>query len=153
MKAETLFSNKDVAGAAKVYSEINAAAVSEKNRPGLLYQRGWCFSEAGDSQGAIRSLGEFIVKYPNDPRVPSAIAKRAKAYAETSEPAKAIADFDRLTSMTGAEGDLVSFAWLESARLRRSENNIPDMIVRYQGLLQKDENLTTNVKGEANYWI
>lgn len=153
MKAETLFSNKDVAGAAKVYSEINAAAVSEKNRPGLLYQRGWCFSEAGDSQGAIRSLGEFIAKYPTDARVPSAIAKRAKAYAETSEPAKAIADFDRLTAMEGAQPELVSFAWLESARLRRAENNIPDMIVRYQGLLQKEGDLTTNVKGEANYWI
>ena len=94
MKAETLFSNKETAAAAKVYSEINASLVSEKNRPGLLYQRGWCLSEAGDAQGAIRSLSEFIAKYPQDPRVSSAIAKRAKAYSESAEPAKAIADFD-----------------------------------------------------------
>lgn len=153
MKAEALFSNKETAAAAKIYSEINANIVSEKNRPGLLYQRGWCFSEAGDAQGAIRSLGEFIVKYPADPRIPSALAKRAKAYAESAEPAKAIADFDRLTAAPGTPDDLASFAWLESARMRRTENNIPDMIVRYQGLLKNVKNLSDNLQSEANYWI
>ena len=152
MKAETLFSNKDIAAAAKVYSEINTNVVSEKNRPGLLYQRGWCLSEAGDSQGAIRSLGDFITKYPNDSRVSSAIAKRAKAYAESAQPANAIADYDRLT-VTGTPADLASFAWLESARLRRSGNNIPDMIIRYQGLLKNVKDLSDNLQSEANYWI
>jgi hypothetical protein len=37
----------------------------------------------------------------------------------------------------GTPEDLASFAWLESARMRRDENNIPDMILRYQGLLQE----------------
>ncbi len=152
MKAETLFSNKETAAAAQVYSEINASLVSDKNRPGLLYQRGWCLSEAGDQQGAIRSLSEFISKYPDDDRIPSAHAKRAKAYAESAEPAKAIADFDRLTA-PGTPADLTSFAWLESARMRRSESNIPDMIVRYQGLLQNIEDLNPNLVAEANYWI
>ena len=152
MKAETLFNNKEVAAAAKVYSTINSSIVSEKNRPGLLYQRGWCLSEAGDAQGAIRSLAEFITKYPEDSRVPSALAKRAKAFVEVAEPAKAIADFDRLTGAATPE-DLTSFAWLESARLRRAENNIPDMIVRYQGLLKTVKNLSDNLQGEANYFI
>jgi tetratricopeptide (TPR) repeat protein len=153
MKAETLFSNKETAAAAKVYSEINASLVSEKNRPGLLYQRGWCLSEAGDAQGAVRSLSEFIAKYPQDPRVSSAIAKRAKSYAETAEPAKALADFDKLTASADTPDDLASFAWLESARLRRAEGNIPDMIVRYQGLLKNVQNLSDNLQSEANYWI
>ncbi len=153
MKAETLFANKDTAAAAKVYSEINASIVSEKNRPGLLYQRGWCLSEAGDTQGAIRSLGEFISKYPEDARIPSALAKRAKAYAESGEPAKAITDFDRLTAAPGTPEELASFAWLESARMRRSESNFPDMIVRYQGLLKNVKNLTDNLQAEANYYI
>lgn len=153
MKAETLFSNKETAAAAKAYSEINASLVSEKNRPGLLYQRGWCLSEAGDAQGAVRSLGEFIAKYPEDPRVSSAIAKRAKAYSESAEPAKAFADFDRLTASADTPDDLASFAWLESARLRRAEGNIPDMILRYQGLLKNIRNLSDNLQAEANYWI
>ncbi len=152
MKAETLFANKQTAEAAKVYNEINAAAVSEKNRPGLLYQRGWCLAEAGDHPGAIRSLSEFISRYPDDPRVPSALAKRAKAYVDSAEPQKAIADFDRLTA-AGSPEELVSYAWLESARMRRAENNIPDMIARYQGLLQNVGNLSENLQGEANYWI
>jgi tetratricopeptide (TPR) repeat protein len=49
--------------------------------------------------------------------------------------------------------DLASFAWLESARMRRSESNIVDMIVRYQGLLQNVKNLSDNLVAEANYWI
>jgi tetratricopeptide (TPR) repeat protein len=152
MKAETLFANKETAAAAKVYSEINATVISEKNRPGLLYQRGWCLSEAGDAQGAIRSLGEFITRYPEDSRIPSALGKRAKAYAESAEPQKAIADFDRLTA-PGTPEDLQSYAWLESARMRRGESNIPDMIARYQGLLKNVGNLSENLQGEANYWI
>jgi TolA-binding protein len=152
MKAETLFANKQTAEAATVYSEINAAAVSETNRPGLLYQRGWCLAEAGDHPGAVRSLTEFISRYPDDPRVPTALAKRAKAHVESAEPQKAIADFDRLTA-AGSPEDLASFAWLESARMRRAENNIPDMIARYQGLLKNIAGLSENLQAEANYWI
>lgn len=152
MKAESLFAANDTAGAAKVYSEINANVISEKNKPGLFYQRGWCLAEAGDHQGAIRSLTEFITRYPDDSRVPSALAKRAKAYVEIAEPQKAIADFDRLTA-AGIPADLTSFAWLESARMRRGENNIPDMIVRYQGLLKNVTDLSESHQAEANYWI
>lgn len=152
MKAEALFANKELQAAAKVYSEINASAVSEKNRPGLLYQRGWCLAEAGDHPGAVRSLTEFISRYPDDPRAPSALAKRAKAYVESAEPQKAIADFDRLAA-AGKPADLVSYAWLESARMRRAENNIPDMIARYQGLLKNVGDLSENLQSEANYWI
>ena len=152
MKAEALFSNKDLPAAAKLYSEINASRISEKNRPGLLYQRGWCLADAGDPQGAIRSLTDFIGKYPSDPRVTSALAKRASAYAASAEPAKAIKDFDRLTA-AGTPPDITSFAWLESARLRRTEGNLPDMIARYKGLLDNVKGLSPKLQAEANYWI
>jgi tetratricopeptide (TPR) repeat protein len=153
MKAETLFAAKQNAAAAKVYNEINATLVSDKNRRGLLYQRGWCLSEAGDAQGAVRSLSEFISKYPEDSRVASAIAKRAKAFVESAEPGKAITDFDYLTATAAVPPELKSFAWLESARLRRSENNLPDMMLRYRGLLQNVKALSESFQAEANYWI
>ena len=152
MKAEALFSSKNLPAAAKLYNEINAARISEKNRPGLLYQRGWCLAEAGDSQGAIRSLSDFISKYPGDPRLYSAIAKRATAYAASAEPAKAIKDFERLTA-SGTPAELTSFAWLESARMRRTEGNLPDMIARYKGLLDNVKDLNPKLQAEANYWI
>lgn len=152
MKAESLLAAKDVPAAAKAYSEVNAAFVGAKNRPGLLYQRGWCLAEAGDHQGAVRSLSEFITKYPDDPRIAAALAKRAKSHAESAEPQKAIADFDRLTA-DGMPADLGSYAWLESARLRRAEKNIPDMIARYKGLLGNVDQLSDNLQAEANYYI
>jgi len=152
MKAETLFSSKKVTEAAKIYSEVNASLVSDANRPGLLYQRGWCLAEAGDPQGAIRSFSEFIAQYPNDERINSALAKRAKCYAETSESAKAIADFDKLIH-SKADQTLLSFGWLESARMRRTEGNIPDMIVRYKGLLGSVKDLSDEHRAEASYWI
>ncbi len=152
MKAESLYDNHENAAAAKVYGEIDASAVSEENRPGLLYHRGWCLAEAGDSQGAVRSLTDFIEKYPKNDNVPSAIAKRASAYSQSAEPEKAIADFDRLTT-SGADADLTSFAWLESARMRRKDGNIPDMIVRYKGLLQNVTSLGEKLQAEADYYI
>lgn len=152
MKAESLFAENKINEAAKVYSTINAPSISAKNKPGLLYQRGWCLAEAGDPQGAIRSLGEFISQFPDDSRVPSALAKRAVCYGQISEPQNAIADFNRL-SAESMPADLRSFAWLESARLRRAEGNIPDMITRYKGLLQNVEKLSPNLQAEANYWI
>lgn len=152
MKAESLLAAKDVQAAAKAYSEVNAAFVGANNRAGLFYQRGWCLSEAGDHQGAIRSLSEFIAKYPDDPRIAAALAKRAKSYAESAEPGKAVADYDRLVA-EGMPEDLASHAWLESARLRRAEKNIPDMIARYKGLLGKVDHLSDNLQAEANYYI
>ena len=152
MKAETLFDNRQTAEAARLYRQITSAVVSEENRPGLLYKRGWCLAEAGDHPGAVRSLSDFIKRYPDDPRVPSALAKRAKCYVEGADPQKAIADFDRLTA-AGSPEDLASYAWLESARMRRAENNIPDMIARYQGLLKNITGLSENLQAEANYWI
>jgi tetratricopeptide (TPR) repeat protein len=152
MKAETLFANKDITAAAKVYSEINASRVSEKNRSGLLYQRGWCLAEAGDPQGAVRSFSDFISKFPNDSRLPSAIAKRASAYAASAEAANAIKDFDRLTA-AGTPAELMAYAWLESARLRRTEGNLADMITRYKGLLENAKDISPKLEAEANYWI
>ena len=153
MKAETLFAENKTAEAAKTYSKIDPARLSDTNRPGFLYQRGWCLAEAGDAQGAIRSLTDFLAKYPDDKRIHPALVKRAKAYAETGESAKAVADFDRLTTDKAAPTDLVALAWLESARTSRKEGNIENMLVRYKGLLEKVDDLTDNLKAEANYWI
>ncbi len=153
MKAETLFAEDKVAEAAKAYSGIEADLLSESNRPGFLYQRGWCLAQAGDPQGAIRSLSEFISKYPDDKRVYPAFVKRAMAYSEIGEPAKAVADFDRLTTDKKAPADLVSLAWLESARTRKKEGNVENMLVRYKGLLSQVDDLNDNLRAEANYWI
>ncbi|WP_411826733.1 tetratricopeptide repeat protein [Luteolibacter sp. AS25] len=153
MKAETLFSEGEMTDAAQVYTQIDETLLAESNRAGFVYQRGWCYAEAGDLQGAIRSLGDFIKKYPEDKRVYPALVKRAKAYSESGEPARAIADYDMLINDKSAPGDLVSLAWLESARTRRKEGNIENMLIRYKGLLENVRDLSDNLKAEGNYWI
>lgn len=152
MKAETLYAARDLAEAAKVYSSVDASKVSDANRPGLLFQRGWCLSEAGDHAGAIRSLDEFIDNFSNDPRLPSALAKRAKSLADSGETSRAKADFERIIAES-KDHELVSFAWLEAARMHRAGNEIPDMVARYRGFLEHVESAPDNLSAEANYWI
>ena len=153
LKAENLFQEKKIDEAAEAFREINVNSLSEENRPGLLYDRGWCLAEKDDFQGAIRSFSEFISRYPKDDRRLSALAQRAKCYASSGESAKALADFNVLTA-DGVPQDLASFAWLESARMMRdAENNMPEMVARYKGLLTKITNLSKELQAEANFCI
>lgn len=152
MKAEGLFNQKQLDQAALVYKTIDASKLNEKNRTNLIYQRGWCLAEAGDHQSAIHSFAEFIQKFPSDSRLPSALAKRASCYIQSSDNPKALADLDRLTTLNATE-EITSFAWLESARLSRKDNQIPEMIKRYKGLIQNIPSINPNLQAEANYWI
>ena len=152
MKAESLHAEKKVAAAAQVYNKVDESKVSDANRPGLLYQRGWCLAEAGDQRGAIRSLGLFIGDYSKDDRIPSALAKRAKVHEQAGQPDLAIKDYDRLIKL-GKPVDMVVFGWMESARLRRGANQIEDMLLRYQGLLDAGVELDAKLEAEANYWL
>lgn len=153
MKAEAFFSKNEAAKAAKIYSQVDSSLLSAKNLPGFLYKRAWCLAEAGDNSGAVRSFDEFVSRFPDDPRVASAIAKRAVANAELSEPRKALVDYDLLITNSATPKELVSLAWLESARLSRKENNIAEMMNRYQGLLKNVSDLSANLRAEASYWI
>ncbi|MGC4016024.1 MAG: tetratricopeptide repeat protein [Luteolibacter sp.] len=151
MKAETLFNRNDYTKAAAAYSEIDVSLINEANRAGLLFNRGWCLAEAGDPQGAVKSLTKFITHYPKDSRLNKAMAKRAMAYVQAGEGAKAIDDFDKLA--TSGDEEYARLAWTESARMRRDENNLPDMIVRYKGLLSKGGTLSSKLDAEANFYI
>ena len=153
IKAETLFAEGKLHEAAEAYSKIDPALLSESNRPGFLYQSGWCLADLGDLKGAIRSLSAFIEEYPEDERVYRALIKRAKSYMELGQPSAVIVDYDRVALAQGAPQDLVSVAWLESARTRRKEGNIKNMLVRYQALLDNVEDLSSDLTAEANYWI
>lgn len=152
MKAESLFGRKEYALAAPAYAEIDSTLISESTRSGMLFNRGWCLAEAGDPQGAIRSFSKFITDYPKDPQFAKAVAKRAKAYRDSGEPVKAVEDYDRLIALNESS-ELTTIGWLESARIRRDEGNLTDMITRYRGLLEKAKDLSVKIEAEANYFI
>lgn len=152
MKAETLMDAKKPADAAKVYIDIDATLLSEENRPGLFFKRGWCLAAAEDPQGAIRSFSEFINGYPKDERVPQALIQRAKAYRDTGEPMKALADYDLLLAGQSTP-EFQTLALLESADISKQENNLPDMIARYRTFLDKFPDASNARKAKASYWL
>ena len=152
MKAESLQAQGNIAAAAQVYNKVDEDKVSEANRPGLLYQRGWCLAEAGDQAGAVRSLGLFIHGFPKDERVPSAYAKRAKVHQRAGNLDQAIVDYDKLIKLDEPK-ELIVFGWMESARMRRTAKQIGDMMTRYQGLLDTGLEIDAKLEAEANYWL
>jgi tetratricopeptide (TPR) repeat protein len=155
MKAEALYASGNAAAAAEVYGSIDAALVSDSNRPGLLYQRGWAMADSGDHQRAIASLTTFIEKCEKDPRLPKALAKRGDSFLKVGDPKAALRDFDRLITMQDQPEakDLASFAWQRSAVIKKDEGDIDAMVSRYQSLVTKFPKLEPTILANAHYWI
>ena len=152
MKAETLMDAKKPDEAAKVYLEIDGSLLSEANRPGLYFKRACALSASEDPQGAIRSFSDFIDGYAADERIPQALIQRAKAYHDTGEPAKALADYDLLlTRATDPEFQML--ALLESADISKQQNNLQDMIARYRSFIEKFPAASDARKAKAHYWL
>jgi len=152
MKAETLFDRRRHREAAETFNAIDATLISDANRPGLLFQRGWCLAVAGDFEGAIRSLTKFLADYPEDPRVPEALAKRGEAALENGATDAALKDFDQLIE-ANPPAELATFAWQKSARICKDRDDLEGMIRRYSALLEKVPGLDVQVAANASYWI
>lgn len=152
MKAETLMDQKKTEEAAKVYNEIDGTLLSEENRPGLFYKRGWALSHGGDPQGAIRSFNEFIKNYPDDERVAKALVLRATAYRDSGEPAKALTDYDDLISRETSP-EFMQIAMLDSADISKQQGHLENMISRYQQFLDKFPRASDTRRAKANYWL
>lgn len=151
MKAETLFAEGKPVEAADVYRDIDPSLLSEKNRRGMLYQRGRCLVDANDPEGAIKSLTDFITKYPDDERVPIARATRGSAYATTGQSGLAIADFQQIIETT-KDDKLLTLAYLESADISKQGNNLDTMINYYLAFLKEVPNPENDAVAKASYW-
>lgn len=152
MKAETFAARKQYREAAETYNNIDPELISEANRPGFLFQRGWCLAVAGDTQGSMRSFSKFIADFPKDPRVPQALAKRGETALADGDRAAALRDFDELIQ-TNPGHELAAFAWQQSARVKKEEGDLDGMVSRYSSLLEKFPDLDTDAVANANYWI
>ena len=151
MKAETLFAEDKPAEAADVYRDIDSTLLSEKNRRGMLYQRGRCLADANDPEGSIKSLTDFITKYPDDERVPIARASRASAYAETGQSSLALADFQQLIETT-KDDKLLTLAYIESGDIAKQQNDLDAMINYYLAFLKEVPNPEKDAVAKASYW-
>jgi len=151
MKAESLYAKRQPREAADVYRDIDPSLLSEKNRRGMLYQRGRCLADAADPAGALASLTEFIKAYPSDERIPLALAARGRAYAETDQAALARADFEALIQSTD-DPELLGLAYLESAEISKAQGDLESMVKLYREFLVKVPQADTASVARANYW-
>lgn len=151
MKAETFYAEGKAAEAASVYREINSQLLSEKNKKGMLYKRGRCLVDAGDPEGGAKSLARFIKEYPDDEKVPLALAARGRAYASMGQANQALEDFDALISKT-SDKKLLSVAYLESADIYKTQNNLDAMVSRYLTYLKEVDDAKPTAVAKASYW-
>ena len=152
MKAETLFDNGESRLAADAYNKVDSTLVGKENIPNLLYKRGWCLSESGDHNGAVRNFTDFINAYGDDARVSNAIARRGKSYMSLGDRASALKDFDLLIQRF-PKNKLASLAWQSSARIKKGDKDYKDMIRRYDAMLTNFPDLQKSTVANAKYWI
>lgn len=152
MKAETLFDQDKFREAAAAYNKIDVTKIGANNQLNLLYKRGWCLSESGDHNGAVRDFTNFINKAADDERTPRVIARRGKSYLALADRASALRDFDLLIQKYPKDR-LAALAWQNSARIRKDDQEYGDMIQRYESMLKNFPDLDESVVANAHYWI
>lgn len=152
MKAETLFDENKFREAAAAYNQINPELVGKENRGNLLFKRGWCLSESGDHNGAVRSFGEFLKLYPDDERSAKVIARRGKSYLALGDRPGALRDFDLLIQRF-PQNKLAALAWQNSAKIKKEAQDYPEMIRRYESMLISFPKLRKETIANAQYWI
>lgn len=81
--------------AAAQYNEIEMAQLPEAVRADAVYKKAWCFAHVPGYE-PLSTLSFFIETYPQDARVPEALALRATVYGKMEKNQEALADYDRV---------------------------------------------------------
>lgn len=152
MKAETLFDEGKFREAAAAYNQINPDLVGKDNQGNMLYKRGWCLSESGDHNGAVRSFSGFLKVFPDDDRSAKVIAQRGKSYLALGDRPGALRDFDLLIQRY-PQNKLAALAWQNSAKIKKDAQDYPEMIRRYDAMLVSFPKLRKETIANAHYWI
>lgn len=153
MKAETLFSQKRYLDAADVYNRINAQLIDKKNRPGLLFHKGWCLAASGDPNGAIQAFSRLLGDFRDSPFTAQALAKRGEAYLQSRDYDKAMRDFDALIEANDTSPALVSLALQKSAVAALEKKNFPQVVDRFTRLIVKFPDLKPVTLANAHYSV
>ncbi|MFK7911283.1 MAG: tetratricopeptide repeat protein [Akkermansiaceae bacterium] len=152
MQAETLFDQKKYREAAAAYNKIDLTKIGEENQVNLLYKRGWCLTESGDHNGAVRDFTRFLKRAPEDSRAPRVIARRGKSFLALSDRVSALKDFDLLIQRFPKD-KLAALAWQNSARIRKQDQDYSDMIRRYEAMVTNFPDLQKETIANGYYWI
>ncbi|MCB1236199.1 MAG: tetratricopeptide repeat protein, partial [Verrucomicrobiae bacterium] len=136
--------------AAFAYSSVRADKVEAKYREPQLYKLGWSRIEAGDPNGGVTTLNDFLDQFPDSPLVPSALAKRASTYQILQDFDGALGDFREIAGKHPDAPEL-EFALQQIALLHGQRRETGEMVEAFRTLLEKFPD--TQSAPEAHYWI
>lgn len=96
LKAEETLRNGKYTEAAAIYHGIQTDALPPGSGPDILYKETWALIQADNKAAAAEALDRFLAAYPDDTRVPTALAQRGQLRQQQKDFAGALADFNRL---------------------------------------------------------
>lgn len=152
LKAETLFDQKKYREAAAAYNRIDVTKIGDANQVNLYYKRGWCLTDSGDHNGAVRDFTAFLKRAADDARAPRVIARRGKSFLALADRGAALKDFDLLIKRYPKD-KLAALAWQNSARICKHDQAYGDMIRRYEEMIKNFPNLSKETVSNGYYWI
>tara|TARA_R110002096_G_scaffold403766_4_gene601377 strand:+ start:12097 stop:14442 length:2346 start_codon:yes stop_codon:yes gene_type:complete len=150
IKAERLYENKDYKNAAITYRNVRPGNIDPKYVPVRHYKMGWALIESGSEAQGLDILGEFANDWPEDPRVPSALVKRAMTFQAIENYEQSLSNYVALTKKFPSDPN-TEYAMQQIALIHAQLRQIRPMVDAYAQLLKRFPN--TAIKAEANYWI
>ena len=150
LKAEHHFNKKQYAESGKSYDEIRTSNIPKDLRGSTLYKRGWAHTESKNYRKSITAFSDFISTYPEELRVPNALAKRALNYRSIEDYTSALQDLNLIIT-NHPDSESTELAYQQIALINGQQQDYTGMIKNYQNLIEKFPN--SSAKSEAYFWI
>jgi len=149
MKAESLFNEAAYGAAAIAYGRIDVDRIPENLRASTLYKGAWSYSENSSHAQAVRLFSQFVDRFPEDKRLPTALAKRGMSHRAVEDYPSALKDFERIIKDFG-DSEPLELAYQQTASIKGQQRDYQGMIDAYAALLGKFP--ATRAKAEAEFW-
>ncbi len=123
----------DADAAARQFDALHMDQIPEVLRADTVYKKAWTAAQ-GDNYDPLPALEHFIATYPQDARVPDALAMRGAHYAKTHREPQALADFDRvIRDYPQSEACAVCY---QKAAQACANSDSKRMVQYYEGLIK-----------------
>ncbi|MEE3175852.1 MAG: tetratricopeptide repeat protein [Verrucomicrobiota bacterium] len=150
LKAEHYFNKKQYAESGNSYDEIRISNIPNNLRGSTLYKRGWAHTESKNYRKSINAFSDFISTYPDEARVPNALAKRALNYRAIEDYTSALQDLNLIIT-NHPDSESTELAYQQVALIKGQQQDYAGMIKNYQNLIEKFPD--SSAKSEAYFWI
>ena len=150
LKAEHYFNKKQYAESGSSYDDIRISNIPKNLRGSTMYKRGWAHTESKNYLKSITAFSDFISAYPEDARIPNALAKRALNYRSIDDYTSALQDLNLITT-NYPDSESTELAYQQIALINGQQQDYTGMIRHYQSLIEKFPE--SSAKPEAYFWI